>query len=427
MLQNIFLLLAIYLTKVSAAATSNTPSLGMQVLCSHGYSQFFNIESQYSFSNDNLPSPPMHNIKVSSGSGSTTLEVTDQQIEIKHTGNAWVVILNPSNGLVIDTVYPNNITGRDIFKPDPLPRGLSKEIKEDGIFIIVVPLVESDRFEIKPNDMLGSLLSFDGTDVSSTIEGFKGFTKALVKNQIIFMVLGRFVKAPKPSSSVLVQQTAELPSFSLDYTLKSLKHQTNCPYVFGNISTWNFSNILASHIGPKTGQIAFATADGFSSAGVELSMEGPNIKMTFAQTGQASIYVVRPSSERFIFPDYIRMEEFLSNSYISLESVRPKIIQEDFKVGDVIIILVPINSKETWQVSNRQVLNLLYLLALNPILLQQEHILGTMFDTISMEQASQVFLSFCTITQKGAVLAPVDALNAITHWPRIQEKCSDPK
>lgn len=238
------------------------------------------MESDHPIEDKSFQSRLIYNIKVASAIGSASLKVAGDQVEIKHTGNAWAVVLDPAENVKKNLNYLSQIIGtKNIFKPDPFPQGLSKTVEKDIIFLIVVPNVEYEPLKVKPNDMITSLLSFDGTDERLAIESFNSFIMEFIKDQLIFLALGRIVNSPMPEPHALVH--AAVPSsFDLSNAMKMLTIKPTCPYALGNFVFWNFQNIIAANVGQQINQLAFATADGISSAGVELSIEdqGNNIK-----------------------------------------------------------------------------------------------------------------------------------------------------
>lgn len=407
------------------AAEVAPPNLAMQVIYTSGPCSIFGVDYEHPMVDGRTPSQPMHHLKITSANGYASLQIQPGQggqVEVKHTGTSWAIILDPAEGIEVNTVYPPKIAGQTFFRPTAIPDGADANIKKDGYFIIVVPVIPERYLYIKPTDLLGSFIGLDSTDVKSVAEMAQNFIEKYIKLELITFVIGRFVHSPRPVLQIADQSSGHAASnHDLSSVMQGLKRKQTCPFTFGDISTINFQNIVAANVGTKTNQLAFATEDGVSSAGVQIDLgEGGQLRLSYAQSGQANVFVLRPSEKRFIFPNITELEGLNFGRYFAFESPMVKVIDEPLKVGDVVVMVIPIIGMDNWDVKMCSLTKLLMSFARKPDILESENLSGPMIDSFDMPQASQAFISFCTVQKRGPPVVPFEAIPTSIQWSKIQ-------
>ena len=423
------LLILLIVLGLSNATSPSSENLAMQVIFTHGLTSWYTVESEYSImDNTSFPSQPIHNLVVSSSDAQAFLWISvgnGSQVWLRHTGNAWVLILDPSDGLYASPVYPPVIGGGEVFLPEPVPTSKAVPIRQDGLFIMVVPVAEEHTLKIRPPDLFGSLGVLDASDPSGAVTSLKRLVERYVGNQLVSIVVGRFVPSTRTPISQIEDSTEPIETDQTDKRpepqslLQSMAIPSTVPFTLAGTFTWNLSKVSASGLGGKTNNLAFIRDDFTSGAGISLSVTSENaIKLTYEQFGLANVLVFRPN-RGLVFPDAETFCEENGGLYFAWENAKPTEMADRFLPGDLVAIVIPL--KENWKATSLSLVELLSLYAGKCELFDPSHALETVFRAV--EEASEVFISISTIVPRTAMLShPINTLPTIESWPRPSQE-----
>ena len=348
----------------------------------------------YSLESDGSLKGPLHKLTLSIGEHRVaSIEIPkfpESFIEINHTADSWVVILDPSERVEAHLVYPEVFRGV-YFEPPPTTRAIRRRISLDGIFLLMVPADGPVR--MNSIDWFGALGLLDGKDPKEMVVQMNRIFDHFFKYTKVVLVAGRLVPSPRPPP-VFIDLTAvdddeqkeTKPIIGPPSLLKQLYEKSPFPYILAPTTTWNLERVESTGLGSRTNALAFLSRSGNSGASIYVGGGDSSLKLVYERSGKAKIIIYRPGLG-IVTSDATCAAK--SHAKIKDEPVG----NGSFRIGDLVAIVLPLNP--SWKLTD-QLTNLLHLYASKREAFSAENICATMRQMI--DGSDQVFLSISTIS-----------------------------
>ena len=333
----------------------------MQLMFAHGIDQGFKVNSDGRIKIADIGT---HTIfQIASDIGSAQLQIEQEKLLVKHTGDAWIIVLRPEDSndqnMCDREVYPESITMSSSndgnFQLPANPSGSFLTIENGGIFVILVPMSTKDLIEIPSVYLKGMLSSIYANDKIGLKVITDSFVQKIIKDAKIAFIIGKFVPSP------------------VKIFAKARKYVLDC------MKIWQMNETTSTKLEPITHEIGFHIKNGSSGATVRILCENEKIRLVYSQYGLANVLVYRPK-KGLIFPDpqvFINAnddDDDDDDEYTAWENIHPSMISDEFQIGDLIMVFIPLNEDAAEELSP-QVLHdilMLYVLTGNTELLSED-------------------------------------------------------